>query len=391
MLLGQKGVKYGLTIPKQKAQQKKPAAKGPIKAFAQDESDEEQDNSVGLQVARHAATKQSDAKVAELHKAALAEDASIFDYDGHYDTIQQQRTVPKQQEKLARRSRYIEGLLDKAKEREREQDIVYERRLAKEREVEDHLFGDKESFVTAAYKKKLEEDKKWLAEEAIREEQEKKDDVKKRGHMGDFYRNLMHNNVAFGTTAKAAAAPDSTAALQAAAAAAAASSQPHAEQAARAAQPEDAQWQAARAARERFERLQSPSAAESSGAEPANVGASGQHLAQPSAEISHDGQPASPSNSDPASLQHVEPQAPGAMPAALASELPGNGHLRTEQDAVAGESPAMVATRSQQAALPTRASDAPAGGSKRTTQDAAAAARERYLARKRKAPPGATG
>lgn len=68
MLLGKKGVKYGLTIPKQKAQQK-PAAKGPIKAFAQEGSDEEQDNSVGLQVARHAATKQSDAKVASCARA----------------------------------------------------------------------------------------------------------------------------------------------------------------------------------------------------------------------------------------------------------------------------------------------------------------------------------
>ncbi len=57
--------------------------------------------------------------------------------------------------------------------------------------MEDHLFGDKERFVTAAYKKKLEEDKKWLAEEAIREEQEKKDDVKKRGHLGDFYRLVL--------------------------------------------------------------------------------------------------------------------------------------------------------------------------------------------------------
>ena len=35
--------------------------------------------------------------------------------------------APKQAEKLARKSRYIEGLLDKAKERAREQDIIYER------------------------------------------------------------------------------------------------------------------------------------------------------------------------------------------------------------------------------------------------------------------------
>ena len=54
----------------------------------------------------------------------------MFDYDGVYDDIQAQRVQPKKEEKLARKSRYIEGLLDKAKEREREQDIVYERKCA---------------------------------------------------------------------------------------------------------------------------------------------------------------------------------------------------------------------------------------------------------------------
>ncbi len=62
MLLGQKGIKYGLTIPKQKTQQK-PTTRGPIKAFAQDDSDEEPGNTVDQQVARQAATKRSDAKV----------------------------------------------------------------------------------------------------------------------------------------------------------------------------------------------------------------------------------------------------------------------------------------------------------------------------------------
>ena len=62
------------------------------------------------------------------------------------------------------------------------------RRLAKEREAEDHLFGDKDKFLTAAYKKKLEEDQKWLAEERLREAAEKRDSVVSRGHMGDFYR-----------------------------------------------------------------------------------------------------------------------------------------------------------------------------------------------------------
>ena len=70
----------------------------------------------------------SHSQVAAQQAAALAEDPSVFDYDSVYDSIQEERVQPLQAEKLQRKSRYIEGLLDKAKEREREQDIVYERR-----------------------------------------------------------------------------------------------------------------------------------------------------------------------------------------------------------------------------------------------------------------------
>lgn len=45
-----------------------------------------------------------------------------------------------------------------------EADILYERKLARERQVEDHLFGDKEKFVTAAYKAKLAEQAAFKAE-----------------------------------------------------------------------------------------------------------------------------------------------------------------------------------------------------------------------------------
>jgi coiled-coil domain-containing protein 55 len=61
-------------------------------------------------------------------------------------------------------------------------------RLLKERAAEDHLFGDKERFVTAAYKAKLEADQKWQAEERVREALEAKNSVVKAGHMGNFYR-----------------------------------------------------------------------------------------------------------------------------------------------------------------------------------------------------------
>lgn len=73
--------------------------------------------------------------------------------------------------------KYIENLLKKAEQRQREQDIVYERKLAKERSQEDHLYADKDKFVTSAYKKKLAEQAKWLEEERRRELREEKDDV----------------------------------------------------------------------------------------------------------------------------------------------------------------------------------------------------------------------
>jgi len=38
----------------------------------------------------------------------------------------------------------------------------------KERQAEDHLFGDKEKFVTAAYKKKLQQQQLWQAQQKIK-------------------------------------------------------------------------------------------------------------------------------------------------------------------------------------------------------------------------------
>ncbi|KAG7674989.1 hypothetical protein Ndes2526B_g07836 [Nannochloris sp. 'desiccata'] len=199
-LVGQKGVKYGLQVRKPEKKDAKKSAPPKRSIFGDDASDEDEDN-VERQIARHAARKQNDKKVAEMHAAALAEDASVFDYDSHFDSIQEARAEPKQKEKMARESRYIASLLETAEERKREQDVQYERQLAKERAAEDHLYGNKEKFVTAAYKKKLEEEAKWKAEQKQKQEEEEQNAVEKKGHMGDFYRNILRNNVAFGTAA----------------------------------------------------------------------------------------------------------------------------------------------------------------------------------------------
>ncbi len=45
----------------------------------------------------------------------------MFDYDGVYDSMQEQKLVPKQQDKLKRESKYIASLLETAQQRKREQ------------------------------------------------------------------------------------------------------------------------------------------------------------------------------------------------------------------------------------------------------------------------------
>lgn len=44
----------------------------------------------------------------------------------------------------------------------------FERRQLKERQQEDHLFEGKDKFITSAYRKKLEEDKKWVEDQKQR-------------------------------------------------------------------------------------------------------------------------------------------------------------------------------------------------------------------------------
>lgn len=174
MIQGFKGVKYGLTVPASK-KKAAPATK-PANALAAfgDDSDGEHE-AVPQQLARQAASKKTNSKVGiwrcwpplrtaihrccpatrdqsvrpvfeppwrrraplllgacpqvtEVHAAALEQDASVFDYDGVYDSMQEAKAAPVRAARAERSSKYIEGLLDKAKERQREQDIIFERR-----------------------------------------------------------------------------------------------------------------------------------------------------------------------------------------------------------------------------------------------------------------------
>lgn len=127
-------------------------------------------------------------------KATLEEDPDAFEYDSMYDNIQAERDnalEERQQSKARRESRYIQQLLTKGEDRQIEQGIVYERVLRREREKEDHLFEDKEKFVTQGYKDKLIADKRWEEKEAVRVSREV--DVSKTGSMTGFLGNLLNS------------------------------------------------------------------------------------------------------------------------------------------------------------------------------------------------------
>ncbi|EOA27522.1 hypothetical protein CARUB_v10023661mg [Capsella rubella] len=187
--------KYGLQIraPTQKKQSSsRPPLRPAASIFGEDE-----DHDVEKEISRQASKTKALKEIEEQHKKALEEDPSAFAYDEVYDDMKQKAVLPRIQDRQERQPRYIQNLMKQAERRNKEHEIVYERKLAKEREKDEHLFSDKEKFVTGAYKRKLEEQKKWLAEERLRELREERDDVTKKKDLSDFYFNIG-KNVAFG-------------------------------------------------------------------------------------------------------------------------------------------------------------------------------------------------
>ncbi|GAB2233957.1 hypothetical protein Droror1_Dr00003187 [Drosera rotundifolia] len=187
--------KYGLQIRVPPSQHQRKPPPRPPKPIAFDDDDDD----VEREISRQASKNKSLRDIEEQHKKALEEDPSVFDYDGVYDEMKVKAVKPRVEDRQERKSKYIQVLMEKAKQREREHEIVYDRKLAKERSKEDHLYADKDKFVTSSYKRKLAEQAKWLEEERLRELREEKDEVSKKSDISDFYFNLS-KNVAFGAT-----------------------------------------------------------------------------------------------------------------------------------------------------------------------------------------------
>lgn len=125
----------------------------------------------------------------------LLQDETAFEFDSVYHELQAERATQAaahQQQKRERKARYVQDLLKHAEAREREHAIILERRLLRERAAEDHLFGDKERFVTSAYKQKLLEEELWKREQQEKDARDEANSAERLGQRGQDASRFPH-------------------------------------------------------------------------------------------------------------------------------------------------------------------------------------------------------
>ncbi|KAJ2615855.1 hypothetical protein H4S08_001049 [Coemansia sp. RSA 1365] len=112
---------------------------------------------------------------AKLASELETSDPTVFAYDELYDSIssnsQHHRDSRRSQKSADSRPRYMEKLIETAKQRKVHAEVTREKMLAKTREREGDEFADKESFVTAAYKEQKEQRQKLVEEEDAKEKE----------------------------------------------------------------------------------------------------------------------------------------------------------------------------------------------------------------------------
>eukprot|EP00429_Kryptoperidinium_foliaceum_P006099 CAMPEP_0176016476 /NCGR_PEP_ID=MMETSP0120_2-20121206/7870_1 /TAXON_ID=160619 /ORGANISM="Kryptoperidinium foliaceum, Strain CCMP 1326" /LENGTH=295 /DNA_ID=CAMNT_0017349473 /DNA_START=68 /DNA_END=951 /DNA_ORIENTATION=+ len=178
-------------------------ARTPSNAFGDDSSSEEEESGDNHRQRVNQQIAKEQAALRQRAQAALqqTDDQNIYDYDGAYDSFHPQEDSKQQvKQEEPKKSRYIGDLLQVAQKRQREREIIHERKIAKEQALEDQSadYVGKEKFITKAYRRKLEERQQFLAEEEAQQVKDQANDVTKQGlGMAGFYGNLT-KNVAMG-------------------------------------------------------------------------------------------------------------------------------------------------------------------------------------------------
>ncbi|XP_077534070.1 uncharacterized protein LOC144146028 [Haemaphysalis longicornis] len=183
--------RYGLILPK----------KGDKPTLSQtsvfgDDSDDEHDKAAIERTMRKESMRNLKKMQTQLMlQKAMAEDPSVFEYDEVYDDMKKTKEEKKQEVTKDKKPRYIEQLLKAAELRKREGDRRTQRQIQREREAEGEAFGDKEAYVTAAYKRKMQEMQEEEEREARRDQIDAMMDVTKQKDLSGFYRHLLKQEV----------------------------------------------------------------------------------------------------------------------------------------------------------------------------------------------------
>ncbi|KIW14912.1 hypothetical protein PV08_07697 [Exophiala spinifera] len=179
----------------------------PLSAFDDDDDDDssspakEEPKQYGLQPAKgkSAASTEKYTNLSALRSAKLHDeeaskiDASVYDYDGAYETFHAKKEKKSSAGEQESGPKYMTSLLQSAEVRKRDQLRAKEKALLREREAEGDEFADKEKFVTGAYKKQQEETRRLEEEEKKREEAEE-ERRRKGGGMTAFHKQMLQKD-----------------------------------------------------------------------------------------------------------------------------------------------------------------------------------------------------
>ncbi|XP_002025189.2 nuclear speckle splicing regulatory protein 1 [Drosophila persimilis] len=193
---------YGLIIPGQQKKEAARPAKPPIKPSIFDESSESDDSANNAPQIRPKASVTGGPSVMErrvarrMQEKALAEDPTIFQYDELYDEMENKRDEAKlTKSKEPRKAKYINRLMEHAERRKLEKELRVERQVQKDREAEGEMYKDKDTYVTAAYRKRLEYVRELQEKEQRADYLEAIGDVTKQKDLDGFYRHLYEQKL----------------------------------------------------------------------------------------------------------------------------------------------------------------------------------------------------
>ncbi|KAF6771543.1 hypothetical protein AHF37_09623 [Paragonimus kellicotti] len=199
MIENQEKKVYGLSFPTRKTNDN---AKQRIESvFNVDSDDEEGTAPLKLPRVTSGTSATHQAKIHRKTKSdyekALEEDPSVFQYDEIYDTIRSEKDLQlgSAQQGTKKQPKYVDRLLRTANERKLERELCSERKAQKEIEAESDLYGDKEAFVTSAYKDKLSQLRELIVQREEEQMREKLMDVTTQDGLGGFYRYMYQHGM----------------------------------------------------------------------------------------------------------------------------------------------------------------------------------------------------